>query len=180
METALQFVEEARRGKPEALEALIGVVWKDAYRIAAGILRDRALAEDAAQEACAALYRGIARLRSTAAFRVWFYRIVVRESLAVRRLSAVRHINPDHFAFEEERSVARMDVARALGLLSPVQRAVVVLQFYAGLSSREAGAVLGMPAGSVRFHSSRARRQLEAALNGDSYASAPPVVAHAH
>src|SRR6185437_10237666 len=102
-------VDLARTGSRGAIEALIEHVWPHAYRIALGVLHDRSLAEDAAQEACAIVYREIRKLRSVQAFGVWFYRIVVRETLSVRHadiaaLSNDAHV-PADFA-ETDRSVA--------------------------------------------------------------------------
>jgi RNA polymerase sigma factor (sigma-70 family) len=48
-------------------------------------------------------------------------------------------------------------VARALRNLTPSQRAAVVLTGYLGLTSAEAGRILGMKAGTVRTLATRAR-----------------------
>ena len=77
-----ELIEEARNGGPTQIEALLEIVCPKAYRLARAIVNDRVEAEDAAQEACITMYRTIAELRSAAAFRVWFYRIVVREAAA--------------------------------------------------------------------------------------------------
>ena len=57
-------VIESAQGGSEALEELIAAVWPEAYRLALVILRDRGLAEDAAQEACAAIARSLTSLKS--------------------------------------------------------------------------------------------------------------------
>ncbi len=85
---APELVEPARCGGSGATESLIEAIWPDAVRVATAILGDRSGGEDAAQEACIALYRGIGTLRSAGAFRFWFYRIVVREASSVKRRRA--------------------------------------------------------------------------------------------
>jgi DNA-directed RNA polymerase specialized sigma24 family protein len=62
-----ELVERAR-SSAGAMERLIERVWPQAYRLAWGILRDRGLAEDAAQEACAAIAASLSGLHDAGAF----------------------------------------------------------------------------------------------------------------
>lgn len=157
-------IEAARMGDAAALEALLAAVWPHAYRIALSILRNPGAAEDAAQEACARVVHAIAGLRCSAAFGVWFYRLVVREALAIeRRTRAHDPLDPNAVASASPLTDAmvRVDVLRALGELPPHQRAVIALHYYADLNSREIAAIVGAPEGTVRYHLSLARRRLE-------------------
>jgi len=166
-ESQLRAIEAARGGDGAALDALLREIWPHAYRIGLSILRNPAAAEDAAQEACARVVMAIAGLRSSAAFGVWFYRLVVREALAIeRRVRACDPLDPQTLASASPLTDAlvRIDVLRALGALPAHQRAVVALHFYADLNSREIASVLRMPEGTVRYHLSLARRRLEALL----------------
>ena len=52
------------------------------------------------------------------------------------------------------------DLLRVLQQLSPKQRAVIVLHFYAGHSTREVAAILGSTTGTVRVHISQGRKRL--------------------
>ncbi len=162
-------IDAARAGDAAALEALIATAWPHAFRIALSILRHPMSAEDAAQEACASVARAIGSLRSPAAFGLWFYRVVVRESLAVERRRA------SHAPLESVELASasvltdvlvRRDVLRALGALPARQRAVVALHYYADLNSREIAAVMSVPEGTVRSLLALARRRLEALLDG--------------
>jgi RNA polymerase sigma-70 factor, ECF subfamily len=162
-----ELIEAARRGAAGAIDQLVAQAWPHAFRIAYSIVRDRQLAEDAAQEACAVLYRKARQLREAGAFRVWFYRVVMRHARRLdRREAMARSTERGRLAdVEVAGSVARLDVARALGKLSQVQRAVIVLSFYAGMTSIEIAEVLKIPAASVRFHRMRAKRVLEQMLD---------------
>jgi RNA polymerase sigma-70 factor (ECF subfamily) len=159
-------IEAARLGEPGAGDRLLVDAWPHAFRIARSILRDEDLAQDAAQEACAIVYRTIASLRSALAFRVWFYRIVVREAMRLdrkrARLSALAWEPAVHADLGD--SIVRLDVLHALGTLSRAQRAAVVLHYYADMNSREIAAVLRVPDSTVRFDLMHARRKLEAML----------------
>ncbi len=68
-------IESARLGGAD-VERLIAAVWPEAYRIAFSILRDGGLAEDAAQDACAAMARSLPRLKNANAFYAWSYKII--------------------------------------------------------------------------------------------------------
>lgn len=154
-------IEAARRGHHGAVERLIELVWSDAFRIALSVVRDRTFAEDAAQEACAILFRSIRSLRSADAFKVWFFRIVMREAIKLER-RALREQAPDqHPASDLGATDQRVDVRSALFKLPPRQRAAVVLHYYADLNSVEIAEILGIPDSSVRFHIMRAKRSLQ-------------------
>ena len=149
-----------------ALERLIAEVWPEAYRLAAGILHDRGLAEDAAQEACAAMAVALAALKDTRAFRSWFYRLVVHEAIGVaRRQRKLASLDEAAFKPMEEDRAQTLDLANALQRLPPEQRAVVLLHYYAGLNSREIAEAAQLPASTVRFHLMLARRALRRAIS---------------
>ncbi len=173
----IELVEAARAGGRDGIELLLAAVWPDAYRLARAVLGDEATAQDAAQEACIVLVRTIASLRSSTSFRSWFYRIVVRESAELKwkrsRIDPVREEPVD----SGDRA-ASLDIWRALGALAPKLREVVVLRYFEDLSSREIAAVLGIPAGTVRFRLMIATRRLRALLDDDTelFPQSPPEV----
>ena len=157
----LNLIDAARRGMPGATDALLVAAWPHAFRIAYCIVRDAGLAEDAAQEACAILCCKIRQLRSSEAFRVWFYRIVTREATGLERRRRRTEAADTVEAIDHEPSVLdRIDVGRALAQLSAQHRAVIVLHYYAALNSREIGEILRLPDGTVRSHLLAARRAL--------------------
>jgi len=174
-----RLVEAAKKGgRPEAND-LIRAVWPRAYRIAFSIVRNIWLAEDAAQEACAILFRAIARLRSTQAFGVWFYRIVVRQATMLDKRNSTTALNFETSSepFDLDGSLLRIDVFNALATLAPAQRIAIALYFYAEMNSREISDILNIPDSSVRFHIMQAKRRLEKALNNQDIArphEAPP------
>jgi RNA polymerase sigma factor (sigma-70 family) len=159
-------VQAAMHGGTREADDLIRAVWPNAYRIALSVTRNRVLAEDAAQEACAVLFRFVGRLRSADAFNVWFYRIVVRQALGVDRRNAVVQVElQTRICSELDDAVMRIDVLNALATLTPQQRIAVMLHYYAEMNSREIAAVLGIHDSSVRFHIMKAKKSLEKLLN---------------
>ena len=167
--TVQGLAEAARRGERGALDTLVRAVWPDAYRLAYGILAERHAAEDAAQEACIALTRRLGSLRSADAFRTWFARIVVREASAAKKRRS-RSVAADTLdvtgaaAPDFADSAASVDLWRGLASLPSALRTIVVLRYFEDLSSREIGAVLGIPAPTVRFRLMRALHRLRPLL----------------
>lgn len=72
------------------------------------------------------------------------------------------HLEDDRLGLDEEARAVRV----AIQSLPKRQQQCVVLRFYSGLSEREIAGTLGMGAGSVKQHLSRARAALAVALGG--------------
>jgi RNA polymerase sigma-70 factor, ECF subfamily len=162
-----ELVEAARRGSALEIERLLQAVWPVAYRLAYSVLGDRETAQDAAQESCVILYRTIASLRDPAAFRTWFYRIVVREASSLKRRHLESNIGEEPAQQVEDRTTA-LDVWRALSTLPHHLRDVVVLRYFEDLPSREIASILRIHDGAVRFRLMVARRRLRPLL-GDVF-----------
>src|SRR5207245_2590229 len=65
-------VRDAKRGDEAAFTSLLRPLLEPAYRLAAGMLQDRHLAEDAVQEAAVNAWRKINQLREGTEMRPWF------------------------------------------------------------------------------------------------------------
>lgn len=156
-------VEAARTGGPREIEALLQAAWPDAYRLALAILGQKEPAEDAAQEACIAMFRSVGSLRRADAFRTWSYRIIVREALKQKKLRVAEDASGT--AFYEEDPSSSLDLWRALNALPFALRTAVVLHYFESLSTPEIGAILGIPQATVRFRLFTARRRLQHLLS---------------
>ncbi|HTU81756.1 MAG TPA: sigma-70 family RNA polymerase sigma factor [Candidatus Acidoferrales bacterium] len=156
-----------------ALERLIEVVWPEAYRIALAILRDRGLAEDAAQDACATIVRSLGALHNAATFASWTYRIAANAAVTIgRRRRAAESLDRAGASCAASIDAAEaVDLDNALAALPVVQRAAIVLHYYAGLKSSEIAAATGCPSSTVRFHIMLAKRALRKALAVERTAS---------
>ncbi len=166
-----ELVASALRGDEAAVEQLIAAVWPGCFRLAATVIGDRSLAQDASQEACAIVHRKIRHLRSAGAFDAWLYRIVMRESARVRRRhGAAAEELPAHFT--DGSDTAALDVWRALATLSPEFRDVTVLFYFDDLPSDEIATILSIPHATVRTRLARARERLRGLL--DDYRTDPP------
>ena len=168
-------VERAIRGDQAAFADLAAQHVDRCYALAYRILRDQPLAQDATQQALLSAWRDLATLRDVDRFEAWLYRIVVRACSAetrsqrrwtarIRVLSVVPPSGPDVATSVVDRDA----LPHAFRLLSPEQRAVVVLHHHLGYPLTEVAATLGIPEGTARSRLHYAVRQLRVALGPDA------------
>jgi len=157
-------------------EALVRVLWPNAYRIAWSILGDHGAAEDAAQAACATICAKLPSLSDARAFAGWAYRIIVSHARDHARASS-RLRRRESLGFDEvaahsthDDPSGRLDLESAIARLPESLRLPLELHYFVGLSSAEVGTALGLPAATVRFRLMIARRRLRPLLS-DSTAS---------
>jgi RNA polymerase sigma-70 factor (ECF subfamily) len=131
---------------------------------------DPGLVDETVQDTFLAVWRGAGRYRGDGDVAGWVWGIAIRRLIdALRRrprsellVAAV----DDRRTVEEEvlLGVELGDLGGALQRLSPELRAVVQATVLDGLTSREAGRLLGIPAGTVKTRMMRARAQLREEL----------------
>jgi RNA polymerase sigma factor (sigma-70 family) len=142
-----------------------------AFRVAYGVLRHAADAEDVAQEALLKAYRNFERLREPARFRGWLVRIAFRVALdrwreAKRREKRETQEDPEQRASGptvEELAVSREFQARlerAMAELPEKFRLVLLLAAIEGYTLEEVSEMLGIPVGTVKSRLFFARKQL--------------------
>ena len=170
---SLKTIEACRRGDRDAFRALFETHQDRVYSIALRYTGERARALDIAQDVFVKLLHNIGDFRGESGFETWLYRMVVNRCLDERR-SAHRLMGlvGDLFARADEasaldamlRSEMQERVQRAVALLPPEQRIVVVLRYTEGLSYDEIARVAGVSSGTVASRLNRAHKFLEKKL----------------
>jgi RNA polymerase sigma-70 factor (ECF subfamily) len=159
-------VRDARRGDEAAFTSLLRPLLEPAYRLAAGMLQDRQLAEDAVQEAAVKAWRKIDQLREGTEMRPWFFGIVANECRTTRRSRwwGVLKTDAGRRSAEapDEEAARSVDLRNALKGLRPEQRLVVVLYFYLDLPLDEIATIAGASFAAVRGRLYRGIRELKA------------------
>jgi RNA polymerase sigma-70 factor (ECF subfamily) len=159
-------VRDAKRGDDAAFTALLRPLLEPAYRLAAGMLQDRQLAEDAVQEAAVKAWRKMQQLREGSAMRPWFLGIVANECRTTRRARwwGVLKIDAEErgAVAADDDAVRGLDLRNALRRLHPAQRLVVVLYFYLDLPLEEIATIAGASYAAVRGRLYRGIRELRA------------------
>ncbi|MBA3552009.1 MAG: RNA polymerase sigma factor [Actinobacteria bacterium] len=131
---------------------------------------DTSIVEDVVQDTFVAVWRRAQTYRGTGEVAAWIWGIGIR-----RLIDRLRRPPFPAFTFERERAepsaeekvllaIEYGDLAPALQRLSPELRAVLQARVLDGLSTREAAALLRIPAGTVKTRLMRARAQLRRSL----------------
>ena len=154
------------RGDREACRELIARHHRAVYGYLRHLGAAVALAEDLTQETYAKAWRRIDTLERSGSLRSWLLTIARNEFLQWARVERPevgttgevaerRDDDPGQEAalLESERD---RDLRRAVSRLEPELRETVALHYFHELSLRECGAVLGIPAGTVKSRVHRA------------------------
>lgn len=162
-------VARARGGDTTAFELLVRRYSGPVYRVALRVLGDTGAADDAAQEAFITAWRRIGEIRAEQAFAAWMYRIVTTRAINSAR-SHAREVGtdeallpPSRVGDPEQHALAadlRAALTRALGMLTPRQRACWVLRELEGLSYDEIADITRASPDAVRGRIHRARARL--------------------
>lgn len=133
---------------------------------------DRHLVDEAVQDTFVAVWRGARRWKGDGEVAAWIWGIAIRrliDNLRGRPRPTAELADGDAGVepSAEERvllGVEYGDLASALQQLSPELRAVVQATVLDGLTTREAGRLLGIPSGTVKTRMMRAKAQMREAL----------------
>lgn len=130
---------------------------------------DPALVEEVLQDTFLAVWKGARRYRGQGEVPAWIWGIGIRRLIdRLRRHRTMTLFDPLAYEPSAEDQVLlgieHGDLAGALDRLSPELRAVLQATVLDGLTSREAGRLLGIPAGTVKTRLMRARRELREGL----------------
>jgi len=139
-----------------------------AFRVARGVLRNDADAEDVAQEALLRAHRRFEGLRERARFRAWLVRVSFR--IALDRLRAIkrRQAREAQWVLENSRNATHQgdnaefqrQFDRAMQELPEKQRLVLFLAAMEGHTLEEVSLLLAVPIGTVKSRLFFARKTL--------------------
>ncbi|MEO8508372.1 MAG: sigma-70 family RNA polymerase sigma factor [Betaproteobacteria bacterium] len=143
---------------------------------------NHALADDLAQDTFVLAWRNLATFRQEAKFSTWLYRIATNcwladarkrkeellgdraDAIADEDADAMPHVDDMH-ADHARGTTLRVDLERAMAVLSDAERAAIVQCYHNDLTHEEAAYVLGCPVGTVKTHVLRGKLKLKAALS---------------
>ncbi|MGA7303704.1 MAG: RNA polymerase sigma factor [Rhodothermales bacterium] len=169
-----ELLARARAGDEPALRGIIERYEGKVATTVIGMLGRGPEADDVGQETFIRFYKALAKFRGDSSLGTYLTRIAINQSLKAlkrRRSWHERFLSRDDdtVLFDEpaedgELAVELADrhglVHNALQRLSPDQRAVAVLRFMEGYSTKETAAILGIPEGTVMSRLSRATDKL--------------------
>jgi RNA polymerase sigma-70 factor, ECF subfamily len=176
-----ELARQALAGSQEAYRTLVSRYASAAVNMAARLVRDRALAEDLAQDA---FLRAFSRLKTydpERRFSAWFFQILHNVIIDYLRRKRVPSLSLDELqqggypgppsddpAASPHVDVERKALARALDdalqRIRAEYREAIVLRYQQGLTVDEIAGVLEVPEGTVKTYLHRGRKELAAIL----------------
>jgi len=177
-----RLVELVRQKDLAAFEALMRRHNRRLFRVARGVLRDSAAAEDAVQETYLRAFTKLDGYRPEGKFGAWLMRVALNEALMIRRRERGGTVSLDEVGEEAlhvedtaasaaltadqfvEAAHARALLEHAIDALPEIFRMVFVLRVVEGLDVRETAEFLEINATTVRTRLFRAQRQLRGDL----------------
>ena len=161
-------IARCQEGDREAFRVLVDRHKDVLYGTALLMTGNRAIAEEAVQEAFLSAWSGIGGFRRGKPLKPWLTRILVNGVLSQKRKRAIPTIPiadsggngdlsvSDHTEVIESRAVVR----QALATLDPQQQQVVVLRYFAELTVPEISEAMGVKEGTVKSRLHRALSRL--------------------
>jgi RNA polymerase sigma factor (sigma-70 family) len=162
-------IAAAAGGNLAAFETLYRQYAPRVFGLCLRLTGQREAAEDCAQEAFMAAWRGLARFEQRSSFATWLQRIAIHTALGRRRgLRVVREVAEPAGGLPDTADPGSepppIDMERAIDALPDGARHVLVLVGIYGFSHAEAAATLGVSEASSKTQLHRARSLLTAAL----------------
>jgi len=161
-------VTRARAGDLDAFGRLVHETQAMAYGVAKGVLRDAALAEDAAQEAYLRAFRRLRDLEDAASFAGWLRRIVITVALNMRRARRVMFLPLDDMldvpVLDEDETtwtdLQRRHLAGALLTLTAVERLLCDRRYHGRWTTARLARDAGVDETVIRKRLQRIREKL--------------------
>lgn len=160
-------VERTLKGDRNAFGDLVNQYQRPLYNAAYKILGNPMDAEDAAQTAFVKAFEQLGSYRSEYRFFSWLYRIAVNESLNLRKTR--RHADDVNDVVVAANTPADRDlheseledrVGKALMLLTPEDRALILLRHYQEMSYKDLAFVFEVPEKTIKSRLFTARTRL--------------------
>jgi RNA polymerase sigma-70 factor (ECF subfamily) len=156
--------------EPISFEDLFHTERTRLFRALCVLTGNRAEAEDLAQDAFLRVWSTWDRVGAMNDPTGYLYRTAMNGARSRYRRSVLalkRQLKPSEHRDEVSMADDRVELAHSLARLTHKQRAAIVLLDLVGLSSEEAGAVLGIAPGTVRTQASRGRAVLRRQAGDD-------------
>jgi RNA polymerase sigma-70 factor (ECF subfamily) len=185
--TDRELVDRAQAGEKAAFGELVRRHQQRIHRLAVHMLRDRADAEDVAQETFIRAFQALARFDGRSEVATWFYRITV--NLSLNRIRSRKTLRATHDsedprldalltdqrpetsnpAASAQRRELYLMLCEGIDQLSETLRTTLILVCIEGRSHEDVSAILGAPEGTIAWRIHEARRKLKEFLSARGF-----------
>ncbi len=179
-----QIVAWANAGREDAFREIVRRYERPIFSLLYRMVRDRALAEDLAQETFIKVLNGIRSYRPEYKFSSWIFKVANNAAIDHLRRRAIDTLSldgsPDAKTPDEMQSTALQlgdqhresplqelesrelggQIDRAIARLRPEYRACILLRHVEGYAYEEIAQILDLPLGTVKTYIHRARNEL--------------------
>jgi RNA polymerase sigma-70 factor (ECF subfamily) len=168
MNALFELVTVAQAGNVEAYGRLVHATQTMAYAVAVSVLRDRAAAQDAVQQAYLRAFRRLGDLQEPATFAGWLRRIVITTALNMRRARRRTFLRlddvPEVPVLDEAETrwseAQRLRLSNALLTLTPEERQLCDRRYHGGWSTARLAVNAGVDDSAMRKRLQRIRDKL--------------------
>lgn len=180
MDSDEQLLSQFLSGDERAFETLVSRYEAPLRKLAYGLVRDWALAEDVVQDAFLRAYRKAETFRGGANVKAWLYRIAInRAHDELRRIRRKGEVSLEsapvagldvhgggHPTAEDTAAARELEghIATALSGMRDEHRTALILRDIEGMTYREIAELLGWPLGTVQIRVHRGRLELRSRL----------------
>lgn len=169
-----ELIRRAKKGDSDAFRLLVETYQTAVYRLALRMCGESG-AEDAAQEAFVAAWRGLPRFRGECRFSTWLYRLTTNAAIDYLRREQKQRTDGDVDDLpladdspspqeQAERSETQQRVRKALAALSDEHRQILLLRYMQELDYGEIAQTLHISEGTVKSRINRAKARLRELL----------------
>lgn len=176
-----ELIQAAKDGDHRAFDELVRLYDRRILQVAHGIMGNMQDAYDAYQEGVIRAYRKLHTFRSDSSFGTWLTRIVINQSLNMKKkwhrkngisLDEAGEASPALFEDGQARADEMLlshelsaEIRESMNLLSDRERSVFVLKHMHGYRLREIAVMIDCAEGTVKNYLFRATRKLREALH---------------
>jgi RNA polymerase sigma factor (sigma-70 family) len=165
-------IASAAAGDEIAFARIVAVHHAEMVRICHMVVRDRAVAEEAAQAAWSIAWRKLGTIRQPDRLRPWLISVAVNEARKLQRGHARRHRievigdPPDRpGGIDPAAGVAYLDLEEALARLEASDRALLAFRYVAGFDASELANAVGLTPSGTRTRLERLLKRLRQELD---------------
>ena len=185
-----ELVQQALAGSQTAYQDLVTRYATPAVNLATRMVRDRAVAEDLAQEAFLRAFERLSTYDQERRFVSWFFQILHNVTIDYLRRKRPATVSLDDLeesghpavnsstaggspAVQAEQAALAHAVEAALSFLRPEYREAITLRYREDLSVQETAEIMGVPVGTVKTYLYRARKELASILSAQGWITIP-------